>query len=368
MAKYLFPTVLSLLLVSAVFGQKNNETTYTFRQGVSIAHWTDALFQGRTYGDPKWFSEKDVQWIARQGLDHMVIRVSGREVSDENGLNVKRMAVLDSAISWAAREKLGVIIHLQEYPLHVKDSTAGIMQQEAQQLTMQIKCWSEFGKYFARYGQHVRFNIEPSDEWLPKTTTGINRYNNALINEIRKYDSNRKLYVVTAQADSLTFITLPDDPNIIINVKYDAIPIFTGQAWIHASYPDFPGIKFPGKVPDLSVYNLPADFDWAMPKKYANSNISERDVESDLKKYNAWRSKFYPSSELYVPFWGYATGFPFNAANATDKESIANYARAFAKACEENKISWAIYDYNSGMAVNINNEPSVLLEALRLKK
>ena len=82
-----------------------------------------------------WFSEKDVKWIAGQGLDHIQIRVSGKEISDpDQGLNRERLKILDSAIKWCVKAKLGTVISLMDFPDKLVDKTLPKEEQSEQQI------------------------------------------------------------------------------------------------------------------------------------------------------------------------------------------------------------------------------------------
>ena len=53
------------------------EPAFTFKRGVNISHWLSQNEGSLTYAAP-WFGEGDVEWIAKQGFDHIRLPVDFR--------------------------------------------------------------------------------------------------------------------------------------------------------------------------------------------------------------------------------------------------------------------------------------------------
>lgn len=341
---------------------------FTFRQGVNLAHWTDHLFEGRKYGDPKWFNATDVAWIARQGLDHIQIRVSGVEVTNpDNTLNLQRLSVLDSAIVWCKRENLGTIITLMEFPGFDIDSTLSVADQNNIRLQKQVVFWEALSSYFAGYGPSVRYNIHGRPGTLPKDSVYLNNFIHRVVKAVRKKNPERKIYLPAVSLKKLHQLSIPkEDPNICISADYEDMDIFALQYARPYFFPlDFPHIGFPDTVPDLA--NLLEKKHWA--QAYSRAILDENYLNKDFDKVVSWMQEHAANREFHITAWGYYVGYPFDPKAYEDPKSIENYAKAFYKSSADRNLYWAIYDYNSGMAIRDSlGDPAVLLKALPLKK
>lgn len=358
--------------------QKETNQKFTFKQGVNIAHWTDGLFTGRTYGDPLWFAEKDVKWIANQGLDHLQIRVSGSEISNtDTSLNKKRLAILDSVITWSQKQKMGTILTLMSFPEFEIDATLTEVKQTEIKLQKQITFWENLASYFSEKGSNVRFNIFGRINNLTDDSTYLNKYNNKVLEAIRKTNATRKVYVLAFNFDRLNELQLPkNDTNIgvVTGDRYGALSIFMYRISTYDFPENFPLIKFPSTLPDFSTI-LEKDH-WA--QEFSNVTLNKNYIDTYFEKATNWLKTQNPSVEFYIPVWGYYTGYPFEPKSVEDSQSIIHYSQAFSNTCKKYGFGFAIYDYNSGMPIhytnnegspkNNNGEASILLQALKLKK
>lgn len=360
---YILSAILSL---AGCTSSTQKENQFSFKNGVNLAHWTDHLFEGRTYGDPLWFDYEDAKWIAAQGLDHIQIRVSGKEISGDNGIiNDQRLVILDSAIVWAERESIGVVLALMEFPIFSFDSLSIPEEQKNKQLEDQVLFWRNLASHFSRYGDNLRFNIHGRVGALTDDVNYLNNYNLKVLQAIRETNPDRVIYLPSLSLESLEELQVPVDANIAVSIDYDRLDVFSVQHMGPSVVGEnFPTIAFPDTVPDLSPYV--ADGHWLLP--YSGKELSEDVVANDFQKILVWRKSLPVAIEIYLPTWGYYTGWPFNPKSVEDEQSIINYGRTMGNTCDKYNIGWAIYDYNSGMPIRIGDKPSILLGSLNLKK
>ena len=77
------------------------ESDWTFKNGVSLNHWTGYPIDSFTYADPKWFNKKDVEWIAKTGIDHIQVYITGTEIiTTDEKITPNKVAAIDSLLSW----------------------------------------------------------------------------------------------------------------------------------------------------------------------------------------------------------------------------------------------------------------------------
>lgn len=149
MAVKVFLTLFSILILSLhTFAQANGRSDhFTFRQGVTLNHWTRMPIEGWTFADPKWFGEKDVKWIADTGIDHLKLYVSAKDVfKADDSPDLEKLAAVDSAIGWTQRAGLGIVLTLT--PSQMPDSA-----------DKQSEFWGKFANHFRSRGVNVRFLI-----------------------------------------------------------------------------------------------------------------------------------------------------------------------------------------------------------------
>jgi endoglucanase len=183
------------------------------------------------------------------------------------------------------------------------------------------------------------------------------------IAEIRKTGSKRTIFVGPGkwnQISELKNLVLPaDDHNLIVTVHcYDPF-YFTHQGASWAG-PDTKttGIQFPGPpakplVPDPSLKLNSWVADWI--QRYntlpAGQNPSSPAAFiAELKLAHEWSD--YYGRPLHVGEFGCFT--------TADARSRARFYEAFRRACEDNKLGWAIWDWSAGFRYwdKANSQPA----------
>lgn len=377
-AKNIFSIVsLAIFMASCSITRNKNvaktPNTFTFKTGVSLNHWTSNPIDSFTYADPKWFNKKDVEWIAKTGIDHVQLYITGTEIitTDEKIISNKVVAI-DSLISWCKAAGLGIILSPARMPNAVTDSSLTREERVEKNLKKQAANFGVFATYFRNYGQNVRFllNIGSEDKALR------NRYYQMLLPEIRKTNSDRKLYITAYSINKLSDLEIPNlDKNIIIATeisqstepKAEAIDVF---AWQHQDYfftEKMPVVTFPGTLPNIDT-SMTTDLGrWAIP--FSNTKIEHNYFEKKFEVASQQMKRYHPGRELYISHFRYWTGYPFDPKTVQDVKSVNDFISSFASAAKKNSISWCFYDYNSGSGIrNPNGEKAMILDALDLDR
>jgi len=359
-------SLLILLLTNTNVSAQNDSQQYTFKQGVIATHWTDHI-PIKSYASPDFFNQKDVKWIANQGLDHIQIRLSGSMVSDENNqMNLPRLSALSSAISWAQKEKLGVIINLRNFPKYKIDTSLSQGAQDALKLQKQAEFWSELSKYFSKHGAILGFVLHGRVAGLTDNITYLNAYNTKMLKEIRKSSPKRKVYFATLDISKINELSVPDNDKYI-GITYDysgAEYVFAFQHSIHHFPESFPIISFPTILPDLNTL-LEKDH---VTLKYSKVELNEGYFSHAFSQARAHVDTIAKNMDIYIPYWGYYVDAPVDPQTVKDKKSIYSFAKAFDNAAKGQNIGWAIYDIKTGMAIqNEDGTPTPLLKGLNLK-
>jgi hypothetical protein len=369
--------IIAILFCSCSLSKKNKvtqtHTAFSFETGVSLNHWTSYPIDSFAFADIKWFNEKDVEWIASMGLDHIQLYVAGNEIiSSDGNIIYNKIAAVDSLINWCKARRIGVILSPSRMPNAVTDSTLTREERVNRNFLKQAENFKIFANYFKDYGQNVRLllNIGSEDKVLR------NRYYQTILPEIRKTNPDRKLYLTAYSIDKIVDLVIPEsDGNIIIaaeisqsiETKSEAIDVF---AWQHQDYfftEKMPIITFPGTLPKIDTSMVTDLGKWAIP--FSNTKIEKNYFDSKFKLVSQQVKQNHPKRELYISHFRYWTGYPFDPKTVTDAKSVNNFISTFLLATKKNNINWCFYDYNSGSGIRKpNGEKSMILDALNLDK
>lgn len=340
--------------------------SYTYEQGVTLAHWLDYLITDDAYASSEWFSEKDVQWIADHGFDHITVYTSGRLMSDENGqIQKEKLIPLHSLLNWTKSRGLGLIVALTEFPDFA--TIAGVEEMdESQQLKQQLSFWKTLIGELKGEGDNLRYMPHAYARYMADNTAF---YFEKMVPEtyqlFRSIDPERHLYIANYSAAEVNKYRLPDNATkVTASFASSNLRIF-GSQFMGGAYPeDFPRIGFPSQLPDLTRF-LDADHpDITLSKRTMNQSL----IEENFRPLANIVSQ-YPGVQMYLYNWGYFTGYPeLSPETVEDKESIKNFAKAMTELFDQYNTGWSIYDYNSGMPVNVKGEPSILLKHLSIDK
>jgi hypothetical protein len=276
--------------------------------------------------------------------------------------------LLDSAIRWAEKEKMGVIFNLMSFPYFKIDSTLAAASRKEIELGKQLDYWRQVTEYFRHYGDNVRLILFEYPPDLADNAVDYNAILQRAFQQIRLIDTQRHFYVPVYSWKQMNDFRLPENSsNISVAFSLPGIQLFEMQHAKPWFFPhNYPRITFPAQLPDLKTY-LPEN---ATAMAYSEKRLDERAIESDFNMVKDMLRKNKVSfSNLYIVNWGYYVGYPFQPESVEDTTSIRNYGQAMVTQTERNSINWSIYDYNSGMAIRDSaGNPSVLLRSLQLKK
>jgi endoglucanase len=129
----------------------NDYGSYKIKRGTNIAHW---LSQSDKRGAERanFITEKDVQYIASAGFDHMRLPVDEQQLWDSTGKREDdAFVLLDSFMNWANRAGLRVVLDLhilrshhfneKEKPLWTQPAAQDKFIQLWKDLSSAVKKW-----------------------------------------------------------------------------------------------------------------------------------------------------------------------------------------------------------------------------------
>jgi len=313
-----------------------------FRRGANLGNYLESPV-GQSWGIT--VSADEFSIMKREGFDH--VRVPARW-SDYTGpgpdfaISPAFFARVDFVVTNALAARLAVILNMHHFDAFTSDPDG--------QTDKFLAIWKQIAAHYANFTNRLAFELlnEPKDA---ATTLKINPIFERAIAEIRRTNPQRTIFTGPGkwnQIGELKNLVLPaNDDNLIVTVHcYDPF-YFThqGATWAGPD-PKVTGIQFPGPpaqplVPDPSLKLNPWVVDWihrynTLPT--AQNPSSPLAFTGELKLARAWSD--YYGRPVHVGEFGCFT--------KADPESRARFYEAFRRACDENQLGWAIWDWSAG--------------------
>lgn len=319
------------------------EPAYTFKKGVNISHWLSQNGGAQTYGAP-WFGEADVEWISKQGFDHIRLPVDFRLVFASDGsLDPAKIKPIEDTIRWSKARGLGLVLDAHFLPgadFNNVGGDSGIYTDTGLQKKA-ADAWRKVATHFGSEGPNVRFEI--LNEPVAAEDAQLNPVMHLILAAIRESNPTRIVYVTSNKWSSfhtVQDVVLPDDPNIALTIHYYEPLVFTHQRAPWVGFKDtMPAVTFPGVTPDLKGYTTP-DYHQNIKPGVVLDDASVEKAYADVSK---WLAAHAPNIEVYVGEFGV-----FSPADAASKKHWIKTVRTDA---EKRGWGWAVWDYNDSFGV-----------------
>ena len=302
--KSLVPAI-GLLLLGVFSGARAAaDPAYTFKKGVNISHWLSQNGERMTYGAP-WFGESDVDWIAKQGFDHIRLPVDFRLcLAPDGSLDEAKLKPIEDTIRWAKARGMGVVLDAHFLPGADFNSVGGDSRAytDAALQDTAAQCWRLMARHYANEGPYLRFEI--LNEPVAAENKQLNPFMHHMLAAIRESNPTRMVYVTSNKWSSFHTVgdvVLPDDPNIALTIHFYEPLVFTHQRASWAGFKNtLPPVTFPGTVPDVTGYTLPAFH----MKLHPGDTIGPAEIDATFAKVSAWLAEHAPKIEVYVGEFG----------------------------------------------------------------
>jgi endoglucanase len=311
-----------------------------FRHGVNLANYLEVP-PGRNWSVK--ITAEDFARIKAEGFDHIRVPIGWHHYAGPAPDFKLADAIFDKVdfvLTNALAQHLAVMLNIQ----HFNEFTSNPPAYTAEFIAL----WRQIAAHYAKLPDTVAFELlnEPKDA---ATTAVMNPIYARAIAAVRETNPRRTIVVGPGRwnsIDELKNLVLPaGDDNLIVTVHcYDPF-YFTHQGASWAG-PDVKtrGIIFPGPPktplePDPSVKRYVIDWINRYNTLPADKNPSSRAAfESKLKLARQWSDHY--GRPVHVGEFGCYT--------TADPESRANFYREFRKVLDEQKLGWAIWDWNAG--------------------
>ena len=323
---------------------QGKKEVFEVRRGINISHW---LSQSNRRGEARreFFTEKDVQFLAGLGLDHLRIPIDEEQMWDEEGKQeAEAFELLNNALDWCAQYNLRVIVDLHILRSHHFNEAEKPLwtQPEAQERFFQ--CWRELSAALKNRPLHL-VAYELMNEPVADDPEEWNRLVAKATAAVRENEPERVIVIGSNRwqsADTFDQLRVPEgDRNILLSFHmYEPFALTHHQAsWTHIREYSGP-VQYPGvtvKEEDLAAFSPEIQ---AIMKSHVKHFDRASIVDLIQKPLTLAKQTGLP---LYCGEWGCLPTVP--------QADRLRWYRDARSVFEENGIGWANWDYKGGFGI-----------------
>jgi endoglucanase len=252
---------------------------FSIRRGTNISHWLSQDF-GWAPRD-SWFTEKDVQFIARQGFDHIRLPVDEKELWTSAGRPIEaEFQRMVTAVEWCRKAGLRVVVDL-----HTLNSHHFNAANEGLKITLWtdpvaqehlLSLWRDLSAHLRRFPVDL-VAYEVLNEPVADTPEDWNKLFAKCYTMLREAEPTRVLVVGANRwqmPENLPFLKVPaGDKNIILSFHTYAPMLFTHYKanWVPTKVYTGP-VNYPGPIVDAATFaKLTKDYDESLRNQIGNA-------------------------------------------------------------------------------------------------
>ncbi len=325
---------------------------FELKRGVNLSHWLS-----QNVGWPprdSFITEKDIEFIAGAGYDHVRIPIDEVEMWTADGKpSEPSFAYLTHCLGWCAKHNLRAIVDLHILKAHHfnADNEGGkitLWTDSAAQDNF-IKLWIELSGRLKEYPVD-RVAYELMNEPVAQDPEDWNRLIAKAVKAIRQLEPNRVLLIGSNRwqtPENFPFLKIPpNDPNIILSLHTYAPLFFTHHLADWTAFKDYTGpVHYPGRV--IAV----ADF----PKSMMNTTNADlkfqleesRQVFNKKKLAKLLQPAIQKARELKLPLY---CG-EFGCLPHVERADRLKYYEDIISVFEENNIGWCNWEYKGDFGI-----------------
>jgi endoglucanase len=319
-----------------------------FKRGTNISHW---LSQSTVRGSQRqnYFTEKDVQYLAGLGFDHLRIPVDEEQLWKEDGQkDTEAFSLLKNALDWCRKYKLDAIVDLHILRSHHFNEKIKRLWTDPAAQERFAQCWRDLSGELKNYAVgDVAYEL--MNEPVADDPGDWNRLVKKLMTVIRQLEPERVIVIGSNRwqsANTFDQLQVPEnDKNIILSFHMYEPFLLTHHTASWTGIKDYKGpVNYPGViVKEEDINGLPDSL-----KNQVSNNKLRYDIDSirnHFKKPITVAKKY--KLPLYCGEWGCLNTVPEAARLQwyTDMKTVL----------EENKIGWATWDYKGGFGIITRN-------------
>ena len=314
-------------------------------RGTNISHW---LSQSARRGARRksWFTQEDVQRIADWGFDHIRLPLDEEQMWDEAGRSeAEAFDLLDSALDWAERAGLNVVVDLHILRSHDFGQAANPrLFTDPAEAERFADLWRQLSAHL-RGRANDRVAYELLNEAVAKDPEDWNRVAGTAFRAVRDLEPQRTVVLGSNRWNSvLTFdrLDVPDDPHTILTFHFYHPMLITHHRaswWPEGGVYDG-AIQYPGRP-------IPADRLAQVPEP----------LRTRLENLNQPYDRSAMAADFAKPLAvAQRTGLPlycgeFGVINLAPQPIRTAWYRDLISVFDEYGIGWANWDYKGTFGI-----------------
>ena len=327
---------------------------FPLKRGVNISHW---LSQSKVRGEEReaFFTQKDVDFIADIGYDHIRIPIDEEQMWNEDGKKeASAFRLLHSAIAWAVEYELKVIVDLHILRSHHFNAEEKPLWTEPAAQEKFYQCWRDLSAELRKYPNEV-LAYELMNEPVADCPDDWNQLIEKSIQVVRANEPQRFVVIGSNRwqsADTFDQLVVPEnDPFIILSFHFYAPFLLTHHEASWTGIGPYAGpVKYPGLlVEDVDVAKIESE-DLKQRIENGNGIFTKDSLELMMEKPIRMAKEL--NLQLYCGEWGCLPTVP--------RESFLSWYADMKSILEKNQIGWTNWDYKGGFGIvhrNNNQEP-----------
>jgi endoglucanase len=242
---------------ACAYGQPNTATPTGFelKRGVNLSHWLSQNF-GWSPKD-SFITEKDIEFIAGAGYDHVRIPIDEAEMWDAGGKpSETSFDYLTRCLDWCGKHRLRAVVDLHILKAHHFNA-----ENEGGKITLWtdpaaqdnfIRLWVEISGRLKQYPVN-RVAYELMNEPVAPDPEDWNKLIAKAVKAVRRLEPDRVVVIGANRWQTpanFPFLKVPPgDPNIILSCHTYAPLLFTHHLADWTSFKNFKGpVHYPGRV------------------------------------------------------------------------------------------------------------------------
>jgi endoglucanase len=225
---------------------------FPIRRGINISHW---LSQNPEKGPARnrFFTERDVEFLAGLGYDHIRLPVDEEHLWDEAGNKLPEgFQLLHAAIVWCMKNNMRIVVDMHIIRSHYFNSKDNSLWTQYSQQEKFVRMWLQLSEELKGYPTGF-VAYELLNEAVADNPSDWNNLVDMTVKALRQNEPERKIIIGSNHWQSVnTFheLVLPEgDKNIILSFHFYEPFTFTHYRTSWNAIGKYSGpVKYPGKI------------------------------------------------------------------------------------------------------------------------
>lgn len=336
-----FVFLLTLTLVSSQNLEEDLYEKFEVMHGTNIAHW---LSQSERRGMERetFFTEEDVEAIAKMGFDHIRLPIDEEQMWDESGKRQNdAFQLMQNCIDWCVKKNLRVIIDLHILRSHHFNEKEKPLWTDPKEQDKFFDLWRDLSKALKDYPNN-QVAYELMNEAVAENHESWNNLVAKAFEALRKLEPERTIVIGSNRWQSpQTFDALKvpkNDKNIILSFHFYEPFLLShyGASWTDLS--DYNGpVHYPGTLLSQAEFEALPENQKTAAKRFIGQKWNKEVI------FKRWQKPIRKAKKLGLPLYCGEFGI---VATASNKDRLNWYADMIAL-FNENGIGYANWNYRS---------------------